>query len=141
MNISGSVKKFNTMCKETLQFPDFANLFRGGFSYASRLEAIFDLFATELQWTCRPEHLWEPVNHIDTLHKTNSFSSNNGSPSPRITFEPKHPQEKTGWLEHGIAEFGKSSARYYFIICISCKLSLYLKRFKTFNALWKSILY
>lgn len=50
MNISGSVKKFNTMCKETLQFPDFANLFRGGgFSYASRLEAIFDLFATELQ--------------------------------------------------------------------------------------------
>ena len=40
-----SVKKFNTMCKETLQFPDFANLFcGGGFSYASRLEAIFDLF-------------------------------------------------------------------------------------------------
>ena len=35
--------------KETLQFPDFANLFRGeGFSYASRLEAIFDLFATDL---------------------------------------------------------------------------------------------
>jgi len=34
--------------KETLQFPDFANLFRGGrFSYASRLEAIFDLFASE----------------------------------------------------------------------------------------------
>ena len=35
--------------KETLQFPDFANLFRGGrFSYASRLEAIFDLFAIDL---------------------------------------------------------------------------------------------
>ena len=50
MNISGSVKKFNTMCKETLQFPDFANLFRGGgFSYASRLEAIFNLLATDLQ--------------------------------------------------------------------------------------------
>ena len=35
--------------KETLQFPDFANLFRSGrFSYASRLEAIFDLFAIDL---------------------------------------------------------------------------------------------
>ena len=35
--------------KETLQFPDFVNLFRGeGFSYASRLEAIFDLFAIDL---------------------------------------------------------------------------------------------
>ena len=35
--------------KETLLFPDFANLFRGGrFSYASRLEAIFDLFAIDL---------------------------------------------------------------------------------------------
>ena len=35
--------------KETLQFPDFANLFRGGrFSYASRLETIFDLFAIDL---------------------------------------------------------------------------------------------
>ena len=35
--------------KETLQFPDFVNLFRGeGFSYASRLEAIFVLFAIDL---------------------------------------------------------------------------------------------
>ena len=35
--------------KETLQFPDFVNLFRGeGFSYTSRLEAIFDLFAIDL---------------------------------------------------------------------------------------------
>ena len=35
--------------KETLQLPDFVNLFRGeGFSYASRLEAIFDLFAIDL---------------------------------------------------------------------------------------------
>ena len=35
--------------KETLLFPDFANLFRGGrFSYASRLEAIFDLLVTDL---------------------------------------------------------------------------------------------
>ena len=35
--------------KEALQFPDFANLFRDGrFSYASRLEAIFDLFAIDL---------------------------------------------------------------------------------------------
>ena len=35
--------------KETLQSTDFVNLFRGGgFSYASRLEAIFDLFAIDL---------------------------------------------------------------------------------------------
>ena len=35
--------------KETLQFPDFVSLFRGeGFSYASRLEPIFDLLATDL---------------------------------------------------------------------------------------------